>query len=282
MGLYDREYTQEHYRPQSRYASVPWRAFFWVTPVVKQLLITNIMIFLMSAIIPLVGEFVLRWFSVRSSPLVVLLQPWRLVTYQFLHGGFGHLFGNMLGLFFFGRILEKHWGSKRFLYFYLVCGAVGGLLYPLLAYAGLLSRGSLIGASGAVFGVLAAVAILFPRVAVYIWGILPIPMMFLALLYLVMIMAGLLSGENAGGQVAHLAGMATGAAYVISRSWRPGLKLKIQAGRWEKKMAAQRSLQLEVDRILQKVHDSGIQSLTSKEKRTLKKATEAERTRNKL
>jgi membrane associated rhomboid family serine protease len=212
----------------------------------------------------------------------VLLQPWRLITYQFLHGGFRHLFGNMLGLFFFGRILEKHWGGRRFLYFYLVCGAVGGLLYPLLAYAGLLSRGSLIGASGAVFGVLAAVAILFPRVAVYICGVFPIPMMFLALLYLVLMMAGLLSGENAGGQVAHLAGMATGAVYVLSRSWRPGLKLKIQAGRWQKKMAAQRNLQLEVDRILQKVHDSGIHSLNAKEKRILRKATEAERTRNKL
>ncbi|GAI84252.1 unnamed protein product [marine sediment metagenome] len=78
----------------------------------------------------------------------------------------------------------------------------------------------------------------------------------------------------------HLTGMVAAAVYVLSQSWRAKFKLKIQSGRWEKKITAQHSLQAELDRILQKVHDSGIQSLTPKEKKLLRQATEAEQMRN--
>jgi hypothetical protein len=74
--------------------------------------------------------------------------------------------------------------------------------------------------------------------------------------------------------------MAAGAAYVYSQSWRHKYTSKIRAGRWKKQMDVQRDLQVEVDRILKKVHDSGIQSLTRKEKHTLKEATKAEQRRN--
>jgi diaminopimelate epimerase len=86
--------------------------------------------------------------------------------------------------------------------------------------------------------------------------------------------------ENAGGNAAHLAGMAAGAAYVFSQSWREKFKFKLRSGRWKKQMSTQRNLQFEVDRILKKVNESGIQSLSSKEKKTLKEATKAEQMRN--
>ena len=76
--------------------------------------------------------------------------------------------------------------------------------------------------------------------------------------------------------------MAAGAIYVLSPAWRAKLKIKIGAGQWEKKIAQQRNLQVEVDRILQKVHDYGVHSLTLKEKRILKQATKTEQMRNKL
>jgi len=266
-----------------------WRSFFWVTPVVKRLLIINTAVFLACALSQTIREFLFTWFSSSSEILGMLIQPWRLLTYQFLHQTafkghivLRHIFGNMIGLFFFGRMLEHHWGSRRFLIFYLVCGAVGGALYPLLASIGLLRQGFLIGASGAISGVIAAAAILFPRVLVYIWGILPIPLMLLAALFLLTSIMGFFGGSNAGGQVAHLAGMAVGAAYVLSKSWRAKLKLKMRSGTWERKIAAQRNLQAELDRVLQKVHDYGIHSLTSKEKKILKQATEAEQMRNRL
>jgi hypothetical protein len=87
--------------------------------------------------------------------------------------------------------------------------------------------------------------------------------------------------ENAGGEAAHLGGMVAGAVYVLSQSWRAKLKIKIGAGQWEKEIAQQRNLQVEVDRILQKVHDSGIHNLTPREKKLLKQATKTEQMRNK-
>ncbi|MGB2866374.1 MAG: rhomboid family intramembrane serine protease [Sedimentisphaerales bacterium] len=252
---------------------------------VKWLLIINVVVFLVSITIPLFANFLYNWFSVYPATVGMSLQLWRIITYQFLHdvNGFGHIFINMLVLFFFGPMLEKFWGSKKFLIFYLICGATGGVVYPVLAHAGWLSKAPLVGASGSIFGMLAAGAILFPNLRVYVWGIFPIKLVVLALIFAGISIITLLRPNqfaNAGGQAAHLGGMAAGAAYVFSQSWRDKFKFKLQSGHWEKQMAAQRNLQAEVDRILHKVNESGIQSLTSKEKKTLKEATKAEQMRN--
>lgn len=288
MGLYDRDYTQADFQQhQSHFRYAPRISFPKLTPVVKWLLIINVSVFLVSIMIPSLGIFLYKWFSVYPATLGMSLQPWRVITYQFLHdiNGFGHIFVNMLVLFFFGPMLEKFWGSKKFLIFYLICGATGGVLYPVLAHAGWLEKAPLVGASGSIFGLLAAGAILFPNLMVYVWGIFPIRLITLALIFVGISIITLLRPNqfaNAGGQAAHLAGMVTGAAYVFSQSWRDKFKFKFRSGRWEKQMAEQRNLQFEVDRILHKVSQSGIQSLTSKEKKTLKEATKAEQMRNRF
>jgi len=287
MGLYDRDYTQEGFQSKFRNAPQMRMAFPKITPVVKWLLIINVAVFLVSFLITPVGKFFFYWFSVYPATLGMSLQFWRLITYQFLHStsGFGHIFWNMLILFFFGPMLERLWGSRKFLVFYLVCGAAGGVLYPLLALAGWLRVAPLIGASGAILGMLAAGAILFPNMRVLVMFIFPVRLRIVAVILALVSILTLLRPEqfeNAGGEAAHLAGMAAGAIYVFSQGWRERFKLKIQSGRWQKKITAQRSLQAELDRILQKVHDSGIQSLTPKEKKLLRQATEAERMRNKL
>lgn len=182
-------------------------------------------------------------------------------------------------------MLEPHWGSRKFLTFYLICGAAGGVLYPLLALVGWLSTRPLVGASGAILGVLTATAILFPTSRLLVLGIFPIRLRILAIILLVVSVLTVLRPQqvdNAGGEAAHLAGIVTGAVYVFSQSRRDKLKLKFRSGAWEKKMAAQRNLQVEVDRILEKVHNSGVHSLSSKEKKILKQATKAEHTRNRL
>ena len=140
----------------------------------------------------------------------------------------------------------------------------------------------MVGASGAILGMLAACAILFPHFVVILL-LFPIPIRIAAVgLTAVYIVAILTKGSNAGGDAAHLAGMTAGAAYVFSQSWRERFKLKMRTGRWEKRVAEHRDLQAEVDRILQKVHDSGIHSLTSREKKTLKQATKAEQMRDRF
>ncbi|MHC4638689.1 MAG: rhomboid family intramembrane serine protease [Planctomycetota bacterium] len=210
------------------------------------------------------------------------MQIWRLITYQFLHGDASHLFGNMLGVYIFGSMLESHFGSKKFIVFYLICGALGGILYIFLVNVNILKTLPMIGASGAIYGVLAAVAILFPRNRVYIFGVYPIPISVLALIYFLLTFFSLIKGENVGGQVAHLTGMAAGAVYVLRPYWKNITALKHRPSRQDKKMYELRNLQMQVDHILQKVHDHGIQSLTSKEKRILKQATKIQREQDRL
>jgi membrane associated rhomboid family serine protease len=286
MGLYDRDYTQADFRSQYRHAPQMRMTLPQVTPFVKWLLIANIVVYFMQV---MGGDNLLTsWFSVHPASFIKTLQLWRLVTYQFLHGDLLHILFNMLGLFFLGPTLERHWGSKKFLVFYLGCGMVGGFLYPLLVWvkiigphpvAGILP---LIGASGAILGMLAACAILFPQFVVLILFF-PVPIRVAAIILLFMATAVLLGkGSNAGGEAAHLGGMAAGAAYVFSQSWRNKFTSKLRTGQWEKQIASRHNLQAELDRILQKVHDSGIQSLTHKEKKTLKEATKAEQMRNKF
>jgi len=286
MGLYDRDYTQADFQSHQRHfrnAPQMRMSFPKLTPVVKWLLIINIGIFLAGIMIKPLGVFIYSSFQLDPRwPRA--LQVWRLISYQFLHDPifFWHIFMNMLGLFFLGPTLERHWGGRKFLPFYLGCGVAGALFYFFLVAVKFLPAGPMIGASGAILGMLAACAILFPHFVVFIF-IFPVPIRIAAVgLTAVYFLFVVTKGANAGGNAAHLAGMAAGAAYVFSQSWRDKFKFKLQSGHWEKQMAAQQNLQVEVDRILHKVNESGIQSLTSKEKKTLKEATKTEQMRNKF
>ena len=294
MGLYDRDYAQESSRGRFGNAPQMRMGFPQITPMVKKLLIINVSVFFVGIIffdkqIGVLGggqiipvNFLEKWFAVFPYSLVAVLQFWRLITYQFLHGGMMHILFNMLGLFFLGPTLERHWGSKRFLLFYLGCGAVGGMFYLLLVGIGWLVVGPMIGASGAILGMLAACAILFPHFVV-LFLFFPVPIRVAAIILIVMYSANLiLQGHNAGGDAAHLAGMAAGALYVFSTSWRAGLKMKIKTSKNEHRVSFQHELHEELDRILEKVHSSGMHSLTGKEKKILKQATEAEQRRNRL
>jgi len=283
MGLYDRDYTQSEFRKQ-RFGLGQMRfSFPRVTPVVKWLLIVNFAVFALSLIGPL-GEFLENWFAVDPQSWTRVLQAWRLVTYQFLHSRTDilHIAVNMLGLYMLGTSLERSWGGRKFLSFYLACGAAGGVVYPLLARAGFLSPGPMVGASGAVLGLVSACAILFPHFMLVL-AIFPIPIRVMAVLiavrsFLIVVM----NGYNAGGEAAHFAGMAAGAAYVLLSPRWDKFSMKVRAGSWEKKLEDGRKLQVEVDRILAKVHRSGLHSLTGAEKRTLKRATQEEIKRHNL
>jgi len=111
-----------------------------LTPWVKRLLIANAAIFLFMWISGSAGFFV-EWFAFRPSR--ILTRPWGALTYMFLHAGFWHVFINMLMLFFFGRPLERRWGSREFIKYYLLCG-LGGV-----ALSFVFQSASIIGASAA-------------------------------------------------------------------------------------------------------------------------------------
>ncbi|MCC7406831.1 MAG: rhomboid family intramembrane serine protease [Phycisphaeraceae bacterium] len=235
------------------------------------------------------------WGEFSLDTAISHLQLWRWLTYQFLHQGFFHLFFNMLGLFFFAPLIERWWGSRRFLGFYLLCGVSGAvfysLLYPVIPYTNWYVP--LVGASGAVFGVLVGCAVAFPDVRVMLL-IPPIPMTMraMALIFLGIAALSLIAGsQNAGGEAAHLGGAAMGFVLIkfpvllrplegSRASRRPG-KLDWRT-RWRQKRLQRHHQQIlreqaEVDRILDKVHNHGLQSLTDKEKRLLHHATERQR-----
>lgn len=273
MGIYDRDYTHDNYNrrgPSVRFVMPP------LTPVVKYLLIANIIIFILTFLVPAIDRLLLTWFSVFPADIAWSLQIWRLISYQFLHGGIGHVFFNMLILYFFGPMLESFWGSNRFLRFYLICGAMGGVLYTVFVNVGFMEALPLIGASGAIYGMLAAGAILFPNMKVYIWGIIPMPLPLLAVIIAVISFLGMMRGANAGGDAAHLAGMAAGAVYVLWKPWQQKIKINTQQGAWGRKMQSEKNFHAEVDRILGKVQAQGINSLTRKEKQILQQATKRE------
>lgn len=142
-----------------------------------------------------------------------LFKPYQLVSHMFAHAGFMHILFNMYGLWMFGSVLEKAWGPKRFLIFYLACGLAAGITQALLV-----NDSAAIGASGAIMGLLGAFGYLFPNTQFFI---IPIPFPLKAK-YLVAIVAAidLFGGFHPGGadniaHFAHLGGLVMGLALVI-------------------------------------------------------------------
>ena len=279
MGIYDRDYTHSDYRgpggPQMR-LMLPR-----VTPAVKWLLIINIGVFLMDSLFFGLfnkdgDNYFLLYGSVYPLTLGMTLQIWRLITYQFLHAHTMHLLWNMLFLYFFGSMLERNFGSRRFVIFYLVCGMTGGIVYPILVGIGLLGAAPLVGASGAIFGVIVAAAVLYPKTRVLLFFVLPVSLGVVAGLFIGISILNFLRGSNAGGECAHLAGALCGFLYVKGRPWFEARMMKQKTGAWQRRIQNERQFQAEVDRILDKVHTSGVNSLTRREKSILREATQRE------
>jgi len=285
MGLYDREYTQDNYQGGNRYAPQMRMRFPSLTPMVKWLLLINVVVFFVHLIVkaiwsnPTQWDPITQWFSVYPYSIPAKLSIWRLLTYQFLHDGPWHIAMNMLGLYFLGPTLERHWSSNRFLGFYLGCGAAGGIFYTLLT--GWLGVGPMVGASGAILGLLAACAILFPQFVVFII-VFPVPIRVASVGIAFIALAMILSkGNNAGGEAAHFGGMVAGAAYVFTQNYWDQWLHKFNHARHQRQKTQTINLRDEVERILEKVSNSGLHSLTHREKAILKKATEEEQKRNK-
>jgi membrane associated rhomboid family serine protease len=189
---------------------------FRLTPIVKNLIIVNVVVFVLQSILaPVTGLMELH--NIASPHF----RPYQLFTYMFAHGGFGHIFFNMLTFAFTGPLLEDYWGQKKFLVFYIACG-LGAAVFNVLMdmFFGIGRFSSMIGASGAVYGIMTAFGIIFANMEM---RLLLIPFSFKAK-YLIIVLGSLaiingFSGTNDGtAHMAHLGGIVV--AIILIQFWR--------------------------------------------------------------
>jgi membrane associated rhomboid family serine protease len=276
MGLADRDYQRRDPEGGGLMSRL--------TPVVKWLLLANIAVFFIDMF---AGYPFLRFgtFAIRSALFEFRL--WEFVTFQFLHGSLGHLMFNMIGLYFFGPWMERWWGSRKFLWFYLLCGAAGAVLFTLLTFLNVLPSGlesGLIGASAGIYGIFIGVAVIAPdlRVAL-LFPPIELSMRQLAIALLVIATGAILLrlGGNEGGEAGHLGGAVLG--YFLVRYpallGRRARGMPLTRRPFESKLQPRSDVLKQrddaVDLILDKISREGFQSLTADEREILRKASES-------
>ena len=200
---------------------------------------------------------------------------YQIFTYMFLHGGFLHLLFNMFVLWMFGTEIELTWGSKPFARFYLLSGIAGGLLS--LATNSLFPAGLIVGASGAIYGVMIAYWLMFPNRVLYLYFVIPVKVRWAIPAFLLL---GFLFGGAGTAHMAHLGGALFGLIYLKS-DWRwfrlgkavKDLKYKRQTARLNKNRQQAEDTMKRVDSILDKINAVGIENLSKEEREFLEKAS---------
>lgn len=203
-----------------------------LTPVVKWLLIINVAVWFLFQVL-LEGFMHVTFtpiFALFPAKVIFEFQIWQLVTYMFLHSlQVTHILFNMLMLWFFGAELEQRWGSKFFLIYYFTCGVGAAVLYCVAVWAYALVTGSqtglivpVIGASGAIFGLLLAQGIIFGERVVYFFMLFPMKTKYFVAIMGLVQFASLMTSGVSGGEVAylaHLGGLASGFICLQVKAW---------------------------------------------------------------
>ncbi len=178
------------------------------------LIIANIIFYIGAMVLLYINPKSLDYISLTPAKIISGLYLWTLITNMFMHGPLAHLLMNMISLLFLGSFLEKIIGTRRYLIFYLAAGISAGLFFVLSALLTNDLDSSAIGASGAIFGIAGVLAVLTPRLPVYILFIpIGMPMWFAVILIMVVLWALSLILNIPIGNTAHLGGVIAGVAY---------------------------------------------------------------------
>ena len=217
-----------------------------------------------------------------------ILQPWSLITYFFLHMNFMHILWNMLFLYWFGKIVNDNIGNNAVISLYVLGGIIGGLFYMALYniipfYSDRISDSLMLGASAGVFSIVVGSATLLPNYTFYLLLLGPVRIKYIALFYVLLSFLDV-TGNNAGGEIAHLGGAFIGYLYI--RQLQNGINMgegiikilnyfnKDKSKKYDTKSSIIKDenediSQDEIDKILDKISDSGYSSLSNKEKEKL-------------
>jgi membrane associated rhomboid family serine protease len=230
MGIHDRDYYRDTL-PRGGFG------YFHAFSVTTWLIIINVVVFFLDGMLQRshrAGRFgdefgyftavspLQQWGYFSTATAIYSGQVWRFLTFQFLHASPGHLAGNMIALYFFGPIVEAHFGSRRYLAFYLLCGLAGAASYLILSAIHVLEidpTTPLVGASAGIFGLLVAAAMIAPHVQVFYY-IFPMTVGMLAVGGMLLAAYTILAlGPNAGGEAGHLGGGVLGFVLMKNQHW---------------------------------------------------------------
>ncbi|MBD3242812.1 MAG: rhomboid family intramembrane serine protease [Chitinivibrionales bacterium] len=247
---------------------------------VRNLLIANVAIFLLYNV-PQLRGYMYYYGVLIPSRVFLRAEVWRPVTYLFLHGDIWHLAFNMLALWMFGVELEQFWGSKRFAVFYFVCG-VGAALFSVIMW-----QQPIIGASGAVLGVLTAYAYYFPNRTVLLFFVFPVPVRWAVVIIGGISLWGSMGTVGGIAHITHLGGIAVALAYIrsyptVMHWWREQQEHRSERhmrDAAEDRARRDRYFKETIDPLLKKVSEQGMDSLSRKEKKLLFEASKKDRDR---
>ncbi len=271
-----------------------------LTPGVKILIIANAAVYVLQTLLGggMTGRIgpMTDWLGFIPQNAIFGLEIWRFFTYMFLHGGMMHIGFNMLALWMFGGQIEARWGQRTFLTYYVICGLGGAVTYGLFNLIGFSSFVPMIGASGAVYGILLAYGLTFPNSIMLMMMIFPMKAKYVVMIYgLIALMSSATGADGGVAHLAHLGGMVTG--FLFLKLTIPSLSAGVNMGgnlggawkRWQTKrrMKVVRpkskpgngsapkpngGKKSEIDTILDKISREGLQSLTDAEQETLRRA----------
>ncbi len=246
-----------------------------LTPVVKNLILIN------------AGVYFAGWLMNIGWNGMLGLVPalfwkgylWQVFTYMFLHGSMMHLVVNMFVLWMFGSSIEGVWGPKRFLTYYMITGVGAGLIQSIVIPGSMIPT---VGASGAVYGLLLAYGMLFPDNVIYLWFVLPIKARYFVILFGgIELFAAFGQPNSPIAHFAHLGGMLFGLVYMKRDQWFRNYRVAQEDRKTKKhlKIVWHRDremevLQGEVDDLLDKINDTGLDSLSRTEIKRLKEASQ--------
>ena len=252
------------------------------TDAIKILVSVNFGIYILQSVSGKEDVF-FRLFGLVPSTFISDLMLWQPFTYLFFHApfyssvGISHVLLNMLGLWVFGRELEQAWGKTKFLRYYFTTGIGSGLITYFFQIG---SDNPVIGASGAVYGVLLAYGGSYPNRMLYIWGLIPVRSLWLVIIMGSIAFFGLLGNADGISHVTHISGMLIG--YVLlKKKWRwrdiwfaiRKKTIEFQVQRYEEKSIKKKMLQKDIDVILEKIQKVGFIGLSDKEQSKLYEAS---------
>ena len=243
------------------------------TDAIKFIISINFLIFILQYLSGMEDEL-FTIFGIVPSKTFGELMLWQPFTYLFFHGGIWHVLINMFVLWMFGSELEKFWGKKEFLRFFFITGIGSGLITILFSLS---STNPVVGASGAIYGVLLAYGLLFPNRLVYLYFLIPIKVKYLVMLIgAIAFFSSLNPGNSNISHLTHLSGMVIGFIYLRSSiNWNTinhfviHRKDEIKRHYEEKKNEQREALKLQVDAILDKINDVGYDNLSESEREFL-------------